>query len=191
MCGNLCCLSDIRLLFLTRAIRLFSYGTVGVMLALYVRAVGYNNMQLGVLLSLTQLGDAGISFLIVVYADRAGRKRMLLVGSFLKVLAGLVFACMTSASTLQFFVLVLAGVVGVLSSTGSEVGPFMALEQSVLAELISPSKRTDAFALYNLIGYLSSGIGSLESGGLVDLLQNKVRYIWLETHQEVYPDMIH
>ena len=162
------------LLFLSRATRLFSYGSIGVLLAIYIRTTGFTDRQLGALLTMTLLGDAGISLLITVYADRAGRKRMLLLGCLLKAIAGLVFALSTSASTLQFCVLALAATVGVISPTGNEVGPFGALEQSILAEHLSASARTSMFALYNLVGYISSGTGSAEAGSLVDLLQSKV-----------------
>ena len=99
---------------------------------------------------------------------------MLVLGCYFKLIGGLMFAHCTSASTLQFWLLALAGTVGIISPTGNEVGPFAALEQSVLADQISPSVRTAAFAYYNLVGYVSSGAGSAEAGKLVDYLQRKV-----------------
>ena len=120
------------------------------------------------------LGDAGISLSLTFYADRVGRKRMLLLGCCLKSAWGAVFAYNSSALVLRFCLLALAGTVGIISPTSNEVGPFGALEQSILAEQVSLAQRTTVFAYYNLVGYLLSGSGSMEAAQLVDLLQHKV-----------------
>jgi len=164
--------ADVRLLITTRAVRLFSYGSVSVILALYVRDIGFSGQELGLLLSLISLGDAAVSLYITVNADRLGRRWMLVIGTVLKIFAGLVFAFVATPTVLHYVLLVTAGTLGVISSTGNEVGPFMALEQAILAEKISPQQRTTAFAWYNLVGYVFSGLGSVESGRLTDVLQH-------------------
>ena len=52
---------DGRLLFVTRMTRLFAYGLISVVLVLYLAALGLDNTQIGVLLSLTLFGDTVIS----------------------------------------------------------------------------------------------------------------------------------
>src|SRR5215470_2131505 len=49
---------DRRLLFGSRTLRLFAYGLLAVVLALYLAAVGMSDRQIGVLLTLTLVGDA-------------------------------------------------------------------------------------------------------------------------------------
>src|SRR3954469_136513 len=83
---------DGRLLFATRMVRLFAYGFLAVVLGLYLSTVGLTDTQVGLVLSLTLLGDAAISLPITIIADRMGRRRMLLVGAGLMIFAGLVFA---------------------------------------------------------------------------------------------------
>ena len=83
MSGN----SDFRFLFATRILRMFAYGLVAVILALYLAQVGLSDADIGLLLTLTLLGDAVISLWITTRADRAGRKRMLLLGAALMVCA--------------------------------------------------------------------------------------------------------
>src|SRR5262249_46465837 len=68
-------------LFGTRIVRLFAYGLLSVVLALYLSAVGLSDRSIGVLLTLTLVGDAAISLLITRVADRVGRRRMLLLGA--------------------------------------------------------------------------------------------------------------
>ena len=73
--------TDGRLLFATRLVRLFAYGFLSVVLALYLAQVGLTTTQIGLLFTLTLIGDAGVSLWITTSADRIGRKRMLLLGA--------------------------------------------------------------------------------------------------------------
>lgn len=158
--------TDVRLLFTTRIVRLFAYGLLSVVLVLHLSAAGLSEKSIGLLLTLTLLGDTAISFWITTRADRAGRKRMLLLGALLMVGAGVLFA--TSRS---FWVLLVAATVGVISPSGNEVGPFLAVEQAALAQNISADRRTSIFAWYNLVGSLATAAGSLCGGIVADVLQ--------------------
>src|SRR3954449_4442437 len=111
--------SDGWLLFATRFIRLFAYGSLSVVLVFYLIGIGLTEPQTGMLLTLTLVGDTVVSLFLTTRADRMGRRRMLIVGAALMVAAGVVFA-----STRNFWLLVLAGTVGVISPSGNEVGPF-------------------------------------------------------------------
>ena len=57
---------DTRLLFATRFIRLFAYGSLSVVLVFYLVAVGLTEAQTGLLLTLTLLGDTFVSLLIEI-----------------------------------------------------------------------------------------------------------------------------
>ena len=135
------------LLFATRITRMFAYGLLSVVLALYLVQLGLTEPQIGLLFSLTLAGDAIISLWITTNADRIGRKRMLMAGAALMVLAGVAFAI-----TNNYIVLTLAAVIGVISPSGKEVGPFLAIEQAALTQLLPNEKRTQTFAWYNLAG---------------------------------------
>src|ERR1700731_1655978 len=80
------------LLFLTRFMRLFAYGSLSVVLVFYLIGLGLNASQTGILLTLTLVGDTVISLYLTTRADRIGRRRMLIVGSILMASAGLAFA---------------------------------------------------------------------------------------------------
>src|ERR1017187_3454577 len=109
---------DVRLLFTTRIVRLFAYGFVSVVLVLHLTAAGLSESQIGLLLTLTLLGDTAISLWITTHADRFGRQRMLLAGAVLMIFAGVLFAL-----TRSFALLLVAGTIGVISPSGNEVGP--------------------------------------------------------------------
>jgi MFS family permease len=157
--------SDGRLLFVIRALRMFGYGFLAVVLVLYLAALGLDAFTIGAILTLTLVGDTLISLWLTTNADRIGRQRVLLVACLLMVVAGVVFA-LTSWPPL----LIVAAAIGVISPTGNEVGPFLAVEQAALSESIHGTRRTATFAWYNLVGYVATATGALMAGVLSQLL---------------------
>lgn len=158
---------DIRRLFSTRMIRLFCYGSLSVVLALYLAQAGLREQQIGLLFSLTLAGDAGISLWLTTTADRFGRKKTLVVGALLMFGAGAVFV-MTREPAL----LMAAAIIGVISPSGNEIGPFLPVEQAALSQLVPGERRTRTFAWYNLAGSFATACGALAGGWLARGLQS-------------------
>lgn len=158
---------DGRILFSTRIIRLFAYGFLSVVLALYLVSAGFSKQEIGRLITWTLLGDVIVTLAISTTADRLGRRRMLQVGAGLMVMAGLVFAL-----TKNPVLLIIAAFVGVVSPNGLEIGPFLSLEQASLTDVIPASSRTQIFAWYNLVGSFASALGALAGGSLAQALQH-------------------
>lgn len=156
---------DVRLLFAARIIRLFAYGFLSITLALYLTKLGFSGATLGFLFTLALLGDAVISLGITTRADRLGRRRMLIVGAVLIILAGLVFAL-----TDNIIWIAAAAIVGVISPSGNEVGPFLSIEQAALTQSCAAEQRTRLFAWYNLAGSFATALGALAGGGGLQLL---------------------
>jgi MFS family permease len=159
--------TDGRLLFTTRIARLFAYGFLSVVLVLYLAQVGLNELQIGLILTLTLIGDTLISLWITTNADRIGRRRMLIAGAGLMVMAGVVFTL-----TRDFVVLLITAILGVISPSGYEVGPFLAIEQAALSHILPDEKRTQTFAWYNLVGSFATALGSVTAGSLAQVLQD-------------------
>jgi len=145
---------------------MFGYGFLAVVLALYLSALGLDETQIGLLLTLTLVGDTAISLWISTHADRYGRRRMLVLGSLLILGAGLVFIV-----TGRFVILLVAATIGVISPSGYEVGPFLAIEQAALSQTVADDQRTRTFAWYNLAGSFATAAGSLAGGGIARLGQ--------------------
>jgi MFS family permease len=154
-------------LFITRIARMFGYGFLSVVLVLYLEQVGLTQVQIGLLLTLTLIGDTIISLWITTNADRIGRRRMLIVGAILMVFAGVLFAI-----TRNFLFLLIAATIGVISPSGYEVGPFLSIEQAALSQIVSGERRTQTFAYYNLVGSFATALGALAGGSLVQALQD-------------------
>ncbi len=154
------------LLFFTRFMRLFAYGSLSVVLVFYLIALGLSESQTGLLLTLTLSGDVVVSLYLTTRADRIGRRRMLIVGAILMAAAGLVFAC-----TKNLLLLIVAGTIGVISPSGNEVGPFLSIEQAALSHVVSQRSRTEVFAWYTLTGSVATAMGALFGGTVTHALQ--------------------
>jgi MFS family permease len=150
---------DGRSLFALRTVRMFGYGFLAVVLVLYLDASGLDPIAIGAVLTLTLVGDTLISLWLTTHADRFGRRRVLILSSLLVLIAGVVFAL-----TDWLPLLILAGIVGVISPTGNEVGPFLAVEQASLTQIVPDRRRTATFAWYNLAGYVATATGALAAG---------------------------
>jgi len=157
---------DIPLLFTTRIIRLFCYGFLSLVLALYLVETGLTVQQAGLIFAFTLAGDAGITLLLTTHADRFGRKRTLLLGALLMLGAGVVFLMRQN-----IVLLIVAAIIGVISPSGNEIGPFLSVEQAGLTQLVSNEKRTQVFAWYNLVGSFATAAGAGIGGGLAYSLQ--------------------
>ena len=163
------------LLFFTRFMRLFAYGSLSVVLVFYLIALGLSESQTGILLTLTLAGDVVVSLYLTTRADRIGRRRMLIVGAILMAAAGLAFAC-----TKNLLLLIIAGTIGVISPSGNEVGPFLSIEQAALSQVVASRIRTSTFAWYTLAGAFATALGSLCGGILPQVLQcpHRIKHLW-------------
>src|SRR5262249_59693034 len=119
---------DGKFLFITRFVRLFSYGMLAVVLVFYLTGMGLTESQTGLLLTLTLAGDTAVSLALTTQADRIGRRRTLIAGAILMAGAGAAFAL-----TRNFLLLVVAGTIGVISPSGNGVRPFLSVGPAALS----------------------------------------------------------
>jgi MFS family permease len=159
--------SQLRLLFACKGVRMFSFGFLAVMLVTYLATLGLDAKQIGLIFTLTLVGDAAISLFIVSNADVFGRRKMLMVGASLSLITSFFFALESN-----YWLLVVFATLGVISPSGNEVGPFMAIELSAIAQLTKEEARTSLMAWYNLVGSFSSALGALFCGGLLEVLSS-------------------
>jgi MFS family permease len=87
---------DTLYLHTTRGARMFAYGLLSVVLALFLTALGFSEARVGLLLSLTLAGDTVVSLALTTRADRLGRRRTLVAGAALMLLAAACFAASSS-----------------------------------------------------------------------------------------------
>jgi MFS family permease len=151
---------DIWIIILARYLRLVAYGAVALVLALYFEELGFSDERIGLFMTLTLLGDVVVSLLLTLIADTLGRRNTLLMGALMMALSGAVFA-----NTSNYAALLLAAIIGVISPSGNEIGPFRAVEESTLAHLVPEAQRADVFTWYVVLAVLGTSSG-LAVGGL-------------------------
>ena len=101
---------DTKLLCLQRFVRLFAYGASTLILALYLSSLQISDTRIGLFMTLTLLGDVVISFILTLFADGLGRRRILAAGAAFMTASGVVFAL-----TGDYWILVTASIIGVIS----------------------------------------------------------------------------
>jgi MFS family permease len=144
---------------------MFAYGASSLILALFFAELGFSDARIGLFMTLTLLGDVVLSLLLTLVADRVGRRRTLVAGSVLMIVSGSVFALCE-----DFWVLLGAAVVGVISATGGDFGPFRAIEESIVSELTTPATRADVLVWYVTLASLGSSVGTEMSGRIIESL---------------------
>jgi MFS family permease len=172
---------DAWLIILTRCLRMFAYGTNALITALFFNALKFSDYQIGLFMTLTLLGDVALSFCLTLVADRVGRRNILLAGAALMVASGATFAIFEN-----FWILLIAAVVGVISPTGSEIGPFRAVEESTISHLTTPDTRSDVLAWYVTTATLGSSIGTAVCGLVVSYLESHAGWTTVQAYHTVF-----
>ncbi|HEU5220518.1 MAG TPA: MFS transporter [Candidatus Nitrosotalea sp.] len=158
---------DGKLLLGARVVRTFSYGFLSVILAIYLKLVGFDDILVGIVLTATLVNSVFFNLLSSAYADKIGRKNILIIYAALMIASSIIFFV-----TSNYIALVIAALVGTINVTGSEVGAFLSLEQAILPQTVSDiKKRNSIFAIYNAVGTFAMSAGVLLSG-LPAILQN-------------------
>lgn len=169
------------LIVVARGVRTFGQGTVAVIMAIYLHLLGFSPVQIGLFLSAGLAGAAFFTFLIVLFGDSVGRRRLLTIFSLL--LAG---AAMGLVITDRFPLLIAIAFLGSFSVAGGAAsGPIQPLEQACLAESVPADKRTNLYAIYNILGIGALALGSL-AAGLPVLYQNAFGMSELASYRVVF-----
>ncbi len=151
---------DGKLILSARISRAFAYGFLSIIIGIYLKLAGFSEIQIGIVLSATLVNSVIFTLLASFYADRIGRKKILIIYGILMGVSGAIFL-----ATNNFVALIVAALIGTINVTGSETGAFLSIEQSVLPQTVNDAKkRTAAFAIYNTVGTLAMAAGVLLSG---------------------------
>jgi MFS family permease len=139
-----------------RSVRNFGYGFTSVLLGVTLTSAGFSTFDVGLLLTVALLGDMLAIILVALFADRFGRKRVLIFFALLMSVSGVVFALSHS-----LILLLLAAFFGTISPSNADNTPFSAIEQALLPQTCVEERRADIFARYNLGAQLSGALGGL------------------------------
>jgi MFS family permease len=142
-----------------RGTRALGDGFVSLTLPLYLLALGYTPLQVGIVSAATLLGSAALSLIVGVYATRIGYRRALLGAALLMIATGIAFS-----GARDFWPLLAVAFVGTLNPSSGDVSVFLPLEHAVLSDVVAAERRTSAFARYSLVGAVCGAVGALLAG---------------------------
>ncbi|KAH8880501.1 MFS general substrate transporter [Thozetella sp. PMI_491] len=172
---------DVKLLCLQRFFRLLAYGASTLVLVAFMEALGFSKTSIGLFMTLTLVGDVCISFGLTLFADYLGRKTILMLGAALMSAAGMAFALSSN-----YWVLLIAAIVGVISPSGNEIGPFRAVEESVIAHITQPETRSDIYAWYTLFGPAGTSLGLMICGWMTRRLTEGLHWGVVDAYRVVF-----
>lgn len=141
-----------------RALRAFADGYAAVLLARYLKHLGFTGFEIGVVITATLVGSAALTLLAGLRLARFGARPVLLWSCVLTGLTGIGFGSVTG-----LWPLVAVGFVGTLNPTVGDVSLFLPTEQTALAHLTTVEERPHRFAVYNLGAALAAAVGALAS----------------------------
>jgi MFS family permease len=151
---------DGKLVLAARVIRTFSYGFLSIVHAIYLKLIGFNDILIGVIIAATLANSVVFTLFASFYADRIGRRKILVIYAALMSLSGAIFMI-----TDNYLALIGAAIVGTVNVTGSETEAFLSIEQALLPQtVIDAKKQVISYALYNMAGTFSMSAGVLLSG---------------------------
>jgi MFS family permease len=172
---------DGKLILAARIMRAFSYGFLSIILAIYLKLVGLNDILIGLVLTATLVNSVVLTLFASFYADRIGRRKILIIYAALMSISGAIFLV-----TEDYLVLVIAALIGTINVTGTETGAFLSIEQAILPQTIKDIKKRNAsFAVYNMAGTFAMSAGILLSG-LPEILQKYYGFVQVESIKPLF-----
>lgn len=162
---------DGKLLLCARIVRTFAYGFLSVILAIYLKLIGFDDILIGIILSVTLINSIIFTLFASFYADRIGRRKTLILYTAMMSISGGIFFV-----TENPLALIIASLLGTLNITGSETSAFLSIEQSILPQTIKDNrKRNTLFGFYNMVGTFAMGAGILIAN-LPIIIQNELEF---------------
>jgi MFS family permease len=139
---------------IAKTLRTFCYGFLGILLPVYLAERGMDARGVGVAVTCTLVGSAGLTWAVRRPAERFGARAAL--GG----LAGLSALAATLLLADNVWLVVFAAMIGNVAVGTGETGPFLSIEQVVVARAVTGPRRTAVLSVYNLLGYAAAGLGA-------------------------------
>lgn len=172
---------DGKLLLSARIVRAFSYGFLSIVLAIYLKSIGFNEILIGAILSATLVNSVIFTMLASLYADRFGRRKILTLYAVMMAVSGTIFLV-----TDNYLALIIAAFIGTVNVTGAETSAFLSIEQATLPKTVKDiKKRNTAFGFYNMVGMLAMSAGVLLSS-FPQMLQNHLGFSQIESFKPLF-----
>lgn len=145
--------------FAAKTVRTFCYGFLGVVLPVYLVELGMGAVGVGAAVTLTLMASAALTWAVRRPAERYGPRPALLGLAALTALAAALLL-----TTRHPWLVIAAAMIGNVAVGSGETGPFLTIEQVVIARAMSGPRRTTLLSVYNLLGYGAAALGAVAVG---------------------------
>ncbi|WFU12557.1 MFS transporter (plasmid) [Rhizobium sp. CB3090] len=143
-------------LFAARSLRDFGDGFVAILLPVYLLALGFSPLQVGIIATASLFGSALLTIIIGFLGAHRDRRGLLLTAASVMVVTGLLMSMIN-----DYALLLVVAFAGTINPSAGSVSIFVPLEHAVLAGEVPNVDRTRMFARYRLVGALASAVGAL------------------------------
>jgi MFS family permease len=117
-----------------RGSRSLAYGLLAVLLGVALTDEGLSPVAIGILITVSLIGDMVGTYVIGLAADTWGRRRVLALLTLLMAGTGIVFGL-----TRSYPLLLIAAFFGTLGTSASETAPFLPIDQAIIAQVTLPN----------------------------------------------------
>ena len=138
-----------------KTLRTFCYGFLGILLPVYLADHGMDAQGVGLAMTCTLVGSAVLTWAVRRPAERLGARAALGALAALSAIAAVLLLVSDHP-----WVVVLAAMIGNVAVGTGETGPFLSIEQVVVARAVPGPRRTAVLSVYNLLGYAAAGLGA-------------------------------
>jgi MFS family permease len=143
-------------ILLTRALRDFGDGYVAILLPVYLGALGFSAVWIGVIATAALLGSALMTLMIGLIGGRYDLRRLLIAASGLMAITGAAFSIAQ-----DFAFIALIAFAGTANPSAGSVSVFVPLEHAMIAGAVGKAERTRTFSRYSFVGAFAGALGSL------------------------------
>jgi MFS family permease len=143
-------------ILLTRALRDFGDGYIAILLPVYLTALGFSTVEVGLTATAALLGSALVTLVIGLLGGRHDLRRLLITASALMAVTGVAFSY---AGNFAFILLI--AFAGTANPSAGSVSIFVPLEHAMIAGAVSNNERTRTFSRYSFVGAFAGALGSL------------------------------
>jgi MFS family permease len=143
-------------LFSARALRDFGDGFVAILLPVYLLALGFSPLQVGLIATASLFGSALLTIVVGFLGARRDLRQLLLAAASLMMATGVAMAIVH-----EYALLLVIAFAGTINPSAGSVSVFVPLEHAALAREVTAAARTRMFARYSLVGALASAVGAL------------------------------
>jgi MFS family permease len=150
---------DVAAVLAAKTARTFCYGFLGIVLPIYLAELGVGATGIGVAVTVTLAGSALLTWAVRRPAERLGPRAPLLALVGLSAIAALLLLGSAWPP-----LVVLAAVLGNVAVGTGETGPFLTIEQVVVARAVRAEERTHVLGIYNFLGYGAGAAGAAVVG---------------------------